>query len=33
MDALDHYQWPRPDSDETNARLGEQAKWLYENTD
>src|SRR5512139_1749147 len=31
--ALDQYQWPRPDSDETNARLGAQAKWLYENTD
>ncbi len=32
LDALDHYRWPRPDPDETNARLGEQAKWLYENT-
>jgi len=32
LDALDRYQWPRPDSDETNARLGVVAKWLYENT-
>jgi uroporphyrinogen decarboxylase len=31
--ALDQYRWPRPDSDETNARLGAVAKWLYENTD
>ena len=31
--ALDHYQWPRPDSNETNARLGVQAKWLHEHTD
>jgi uroporphyrinogen decarboxylase len=31
--ALDRYRWPRPDSDETNARLGAVAKWLYENTD
>ena len=31
--ALDHYQWPRPDADETNAQLGAQAKWLYEHTE
>jgi uroporphyrinogen decarboxylase len=31
--ALDRYQWPQPDSDETNARLGAVAKWLHENTD
>ena len=31
--ALDQYPWPRLDSDETNARLGAQAKWLYEHTD
>ncbi len=31
--ALDNYRWPRPDSDEINARLGEQAKYLYDNTD
>ena len=30
--ALDRYRWPRPDSDETNARLGAVAKWLYENS-
>jgi uroporphyrinogen decarboxylase len=33
MAALDNYQWPRPDPVEVNARLGEQAKYLYENTD
>jgi uroporphyrinogen decarboxylase len=33
LDALDRYRWPQPDSDETNAQLGAQAKWLYENTD
>ncbi len=33
MQALDHYQWPRPDPPELQARLGEQARHLYENTD
>lgn len=33
MAALDNYHWPRPDPDEVNAKLGQQAKWLYENTD
>ena len=33
MQALDSYQWPRPDSPEVNARLGQEAKLLYENTD
>ncbi len=33
MAALDNYQWPRPDPVEVNARLGEQAQYLYENTD
>jgi uroporphyrinogen decarboxylase len=33
MEALDHYTWPRPDPPGYNARLREQAKYLYENTD
>lgn len=33
MAALDDYEWPRPDPPELNRRLGEQAKFLYENTD
>ncbi len=33
LQALDDYQWPRPDPPELNAQLGEQAKQLYENTD
>ncbi len=33
MAALDNYHWPRPDPVEVNAQLGEQAKYLYENTD
>ncbi len=33
MEALDHYQWPRPDPPELNAQLAKQAKYLYENTD
>jgi len=33
MEALDNYTWPRPDPPEYNARLREQAKYLYENTD
>ena len=33
MKALDAYPWPHPDPPEANARLREQAKYLYENTD
>jgi uroporphyrinogen decarboxylase len=33
MEALDHYDWPRPDPPEVNAKLAGQAKRLYENTD
>jgi uroporphyrinogen decarboxylase len=33
MEALDRYNWPRPDPQEYNLRLGEQARFLYENTD
>ena len=33
MGALDRYQWPQPDSPETNAQLRQRAKDLYENTD
>ncbi|HAL61671.1 MAG TPA: uroporphyrinogen-III decarboxylase [Chloroflexi bacterium] len=33
MEALDNYTWPRPDPPEYNARLREQAEYLYENTD
>ncbi len=33
MEALDNYNWPRPDPPEVNAKLAEQAKRLYENTD
>jgi uroporphyrinogen decarboxylase len=33
MEALDNYTWPQPDPPEYNARLREQAKCLYENTD
>lgn len=33
MAALDSYAWPRPDPPEVHAQLGEQAKYLYENTD
>jgi uroporphyrinogen decarboxylase len=33
MSALDHYQWPEPDSKEVNLQLGLQARRLYENTD
>jgi len=33
MAALDAYRWPRPDTVETNARLGQQAKHLYENSE
>ncbi len=32
MQALDEYNWPRPDPPELNARLGVQARHLYENT-
>jgi len=33
MKALDGYTWPRPDPPEVNARLRQQARYLYENTD
>lgn len=33
LDALDAYDWPDPDPPAYNARLREQAKRLYENTD
>lgn len=33
MAALDRYRWPRPDSPELIARLRDQAKSLYEQTD
>ncbi len=33
IEALDSYAWPQPDPPEYNAQLGEQAKYLYENTD
>ena len=33
MEALDQYSWPRPDPKEYILQLGEQAKFLYENTD
>jgi uroporphyrinogen decarboxylase len=33
MEALDNYIWPQPDPPEYNARLREQAKYLYGNTD
>jgi len=32
MEALDGYQWPTPDPKEYIRQLGEQAKYLYENT-
>jgi uroporphyrinogen decarboxylase len=33
MEALDNYQWPKPDPLELNQQLRAQAKHLYENTD
>ena len=33
MEALDNYPWPMPDPPEINMKLGEQARYLYENTD
>lgn len=33
LEALERYDWPRPDPKEYNARLGEQAKALYDQTD
>jgi uroporphyrinogen decarboxylase len=33
MEALDNYTWPQLDPPEYNARLREQAKYLYEKTD
>ena len=32
MEALENYDWPRPDPPELNAQLRERAKYLYENT-
>jgi uroporphyrinogen decarboxylase len=32
FDALDRYEWPRPDPQEYNLKLLEQARSLYENT-
>ena len=33
MESLDRCVWPTPDPPEYNARLGEQARYLHENTD
>jgi uroporphyrinogen decarboxylase len=33
MEALDRYRWPEPDPPALNARLRQQARELYENTD
>jgi uroporphyrinogen decarboxylase len=33
QEALDGYQWPRPDPKEFNLELRKQAKYLFENTD
>ncbi len=33
LQALDSYSWPRPDPPELQARLGTQARYLFENTD
>jgi uroporphyrinogen decarboxylase len=33
LEALRHYPWPRPDPDEYNLQLGEQARSLHEKTD
>ena len=33
MEALDAYRWPRPNSQEVNAQLGQLAMQLYENSD
>lgn len=33
LEALDRYNWPRPDSREYILQLREQAEYLYENTD
>jgi len=33
MTALDTYSWPRPDPVEVNTQLGQQAKYVYENSD
>jgi uroporphyrinogen decarboxylase len=33
MAALENYHWPCPDPADVNAKLGEQAKYLHENTD
>jgi uroporphyrinogen decarboxylase len=33
MEALDRYTWPRPDPLKQQIKLGEQARYLYENSD
>jgi len=33
MEALERYNWPRPDPVKVNVKLAEQARYLYENTD
>jgi uroporphyrinogen decarboxylase len=33
LEALDRYNWPRPDPQEHNVKLGEQARNIYEHTD
>lgn len=33
MEALERYNWPRPDPQSYNVELGQQARDLYENTD
>jgi uroporphyrinogen decarboxylase len=33
MEALEHYRWPRPDPQEYNLQLRQQAQYLYENSD
>ena len=33
LEALERYEWPKPDPPEYVSRLGEQARYLYEHTD
>ena len=33
MEALERYQWPRPDPQEYNLQLRDQAQYMYENSD
>ena len=33
LEALDRYDWPQPDPQEYHRRLGEQARYFFENTD